>query len=407
MNIEISKAEFDALPREQQVIWLAADGKTDKNISQILGISTDTVSTYWKRIMVKFNSSSRTEVVATFLRQRFEQQMDRFDLEKRQLRSELRARGNTEQQQVIASVHLTALMNALDLGIMFTTPNLKVSFVNEQLCNLAGSMLLPKEVIGTDLEYFLAITQFRPVGSAESTFVRVKALLATDLDKLTDQVEMSDGKTIERTICRLTMQGTLAGIMILYRDLSTAGSPASGTRNAVRDILVERAMAHLACKPSKQRTEAVLTLKQLCGALKANRALIGEVDLSNGTYNICCAWNASGEDTFTDNYQPVPASFFPWLKSQIKDKSSWVLNSLNDIPKSASMEKAVYEEAGVRSTIGISFQGNDPSRAYFVDFSSNEEHAFDPSIVDVLRPIQTILRTVIADEKALTEKAEF
>lgn len=404
MNIDISKVEFDSLPREQQVIWLAADGKTDKNISQILGISTDTVSTYWKRIMVKFNSSSRTEVVATFLRQRFEGQMERTEAEKRALRGELRARGSTEQVQASASVHLTSLMGMLDIGILFTSSNLKVSFVNEELCRLAGSILHPREVIGTDLEYFLAICESRPETGNESTFVKVKALMATDLERMSDIVDMTNGRRIERTLVKLITGGIPAGVMVVYKEVAATGK-ATAAEVRLKDILVERAMAHLEATASKQRLETLLTMERVASTLGADRSMIGEVDLVNGTFNILCSWHKNGEETFTENEQPVPASFFPWLKSQIKEKHSWSFSSLDEIPKAASMERAIYDEAGVQSSLGISFQGNDPNKAYFIDFSASEKGKVESSAIEALSPIRTILRTVIANEKSIKEKA--
>lgn len=53
--------------REAQVLSLAAEGMTDKQIAAELGISLATVDTYWRRIRIKFDSTSRTEAVAKAL----------------------------------------------------------------------------------------------------------------------------------------------------------------------------------------------------------------------------------------------------------------------------------------------------------------------------------------------------
>jgi PAS domain S-box-containing protein len=47
---------------------LAADGLTDKEIAKSLGLSLKTVGTYWDRMRHKFSASSRTQVLAHFLR---------------------------------------------------------------------------------------------------------------------------------------------------------------------------------------------------------------------------------------------------------------------------------------------------------------------------------------------------
>lgn len=54
---------------------LAAQGLTDKQIAAQLGISPETVSTYWRRIRTKYGASSRTEVVATAMQERADQEL--------------------------------------------------------------------------------------------------------------------------------------------------------------------------------------------------------------------------------------------------------------------------------------------------------------------------------------------
>lgn len=393
---EITQFEFEAMSREQQVIWLAADGKTDKMISQMLGISTDTVSTYWKRIMVKYDSSSRTEVVATFLRQRFEFQLEKLDAEKRALKSDLKARSAAEQQQQVATAHLNSLMNLLDVGVLFTTNGLKVTYVNDQLCRLAGCELTPKEVIGTDLEYFLANARNRPV-SNESNFSRIRNLAGAGSERTVDQLVMTDGRILERTFCTLTVRNNPVGHLIIYKDVTSVVQDKTEwkSRNQLGELLTMRAMKHLVAPADQQEMEIINTLGAISEFLGADRSMIGEIDLSKGTFNIDFAWQKTGEETVANNYQPIPLSFFPWLRKQVKEKEFWILDTMRDFPKIASMEKAVYEEAGIRSTVGISFSSADSNKAYFVDFSYANEHKMNRNLVESLLPIRTILGTVI------------
>lgn len=55
-----------------RLVELAAEGMTDKAIAQATGLSVHTVDTHWKKLRARFNTSSRTEVVASALRERFE-----------------------------------------------------------------------------------------------------------------------------------------------------------------------------------------------------------------------------------------------------------------------------------------------------------------------------------------------
>jgi len=52
--------------REVQLLNAAAQGKTDREISLELQISRDTVSSHWRRILMKFQANSRTECVARY-----------------------------------------------------------------------------------------------------------------------------------------------------------------------------------------------------------------------------------------------------------------------------------------------------------------------------------------------------
>lgn len=54
--------------RERTVLLLAAEGLTDKEIAKHLDLSQRTIGTYWERMRTKLGPSSRTQLVARFLR---------------------------------------------------------------------------------------------------------------------------------------------------------------------------------------------------------------------------------------------------------------------------------------------------------------------------------------------------
>lgn len=67
--MSFSKERTTALSeRERDVLFLAADGLTDKEIAQRLGIGAKTVRTYWDRVRSKLGASSRTQALAMALR---------------------------------------------------------------------------------------------------------------------------------------------------------------------------------------------------------------------------------------------------------------------------------------------------------------------------------------------------
>lgn len=54
-------------PRETQVVTLAAEGLTDKEIARELGIGLGTVGTLWSRIRAKLGQHNRTELVVRWM----------------------------------------------------------------------------------------------------------------------------------------------------------------------------------------------------------------------------------------------------------------------------------------------------------------------------------------------------
>jgi len=60
--------EAQAKSRQDQILLLAAEGMTDKEIAARLSLSPETVGTYWRRILSKYSAASRTEVVAKVVR---------------------------------------------------------------------------------------------------------------------------------------------------------------------------------------------------------------------------------------------------------------------------------------------------------------------------------------------------
>lgn len=57
-----------------RLVELAAQGMTDKAIAAATGLSVHTVDTHWKKLRARFETSSRTEVVAAALREKFEEE---------------------------------------------------------------------------------------------------------------------------------------------------------------------------------------------------------------------------------------------------------------------------------------------------------------------------------------------
>jgi DNA-binding NarL/FixJ family response regulator len=59
MRVSIETPKKPLSPQEQQVLKLSAQGNLDKEIADELGISQNTVDTYWRRIYKKTGKHDR------------------------------------------------------------------------------------------------------------------------------------------------------------------------------------------------------------------------------------------------------------------------------------------------------------------------------------------------------------
>jgi len=99
--------------RELEVLSLAAQGLTDKQISAHLNISRDTVGTYWRRIMLRYQASSRTEVVAKAMEMRIAENANASKSEHERLLQEMHDRSEAQAKELAQRNLLSAIQEAL------------------------------------------------------------------------------------------------------------------------------------------------------------------------------------------------------------------------------------------------------------------------------------------------------
>ena len=76
----------------------AAEGMTDKQIAQELGISLSTVDTYWRRIRQRYAAGSRTEAVAKALNLRWSDEVTFYQAETERLTLEVGQQHHVEEE---------------------------------------------------------------------------------------------------------------------------------------------------------------------------------------------------------------------------------------------------------------------------------------------------------------------
>lgn len=84
-------------PRELQLLSYAAQGFTDKAISNKLGISLATIGTYWGRIRIKFGPLNRTELVANWLKEQASEAVQQLQTDNELLMAQVSEYAKVEQ----------------------------------------------------------------------------------------------------------------------------------------------------------------------------------------------------------------------------------------------------------------------------------------------------------------------
>lgn len=118
--------------RELQVLALAADGHTDKEIARTLGISTETVNTYWRRIRTRFGTSSRTEVVAIAMRENAEAHFELLNEERTRLLHSLEDQRIAAERARTNESRMRSLLDQLPLAAFRARPDGTLLFANRR-----------------------------------------------------------------------------------------------------------------------------------------------------------------------------------------------------------------------------------------------------------------------------------
>jgi PAS domain S-box-containing protein len=136
--------------REQQLIELAAAGRTDAEIAHELGISVGTVATYWGRIRSKFGGCSRTELVATALRETYERRISDLSAKTSDLAAQLERAAPVQSDQ---EGFCRAVLEAVPEPIVIVDPKCIIRFVNEASEELFGYS--ESEMVGQPISLLL------------------------------------------------------------------------------------------------------------------------------------------------------------------------------------------------------------------------------------------------------------
>ncbi len=127
--------------------------------------------------------------------------------------SEYKFAQETAEERV---AQLTALLGAMQHGVLVEDMNRRVVFVNQEFCAIFG-IPEPKAMLGTDWNE-AARASASLFADPEAFLKTVDVRLANGEPVLNERLEMADGRFLERTYAPVNMEGHMFGHLWLYRD---------------------------------------------------------------------------------------------------------------------------------------------------------------------------------------------
>lgn len=215
LDMAVITAKPGRLTREDQILQLAAEGLTDRQMAAQLGISAETIASYWRRIFARFDAMSRTEVVARALQKEAQGLSD----EKERLLFEIAERQRVERLLKDSNQRLFVLMDSLPSAVLFETSDRRVKFCNQGFCRMFSHDAEPKSLVGRDSTKITkdAAGLFADPGAF---LAEVDTILAGGVAVKTQRLQTRDGKIVERDYVPIAGEDEVAGHLWHYRDIN-------------------------------------------------------------------------------------------------------------------------------------------------------------------------------------------
>lgn len=189
----VDSAKPSRITREEQIVQLAMEGLTDRQMATQLGISAETIASYWRRIFARYDAMSRTEVVARAM-QREKQGLTE---ERERLLFEIAERERVERIIKDSNQRLFVLMDSLPSAVLYETSDRRVKFCNERFCQVFAYALAPKEMVGRDSERITREIAAN-FANSEEFLARVAEICEQGSPVANERLVTADGQIIER-----------------------------------------------------------------------------------------------------------------------------------------------------------------------------------------------------------------
>lgn len=198
--------------REDQILQLAAEGLTDRQMSARLGISTETIASYWRRIFARFEATSRTEVVARAL----QQEAQGLTEERERLLFEIAERQRVERLLRDSTQRLFVLMDSLPSAVLFETEDRRVKFCNAGFCKMFEYSVEPKTLVGKDAIRMIREAAWR-FADPQGFLRRIEELMEAKEGVTAEPIQTSSGERIVRDYIPIQANEEIVGHLWHYR----------------------------------------------------------------------------------------------------------------------------------------------------------------------------------------------
>ena len=132
--------------QEEKVLAYARRGLGDKQIAAELGLSTDTVRTYWQRIRKKVGAGTRAEIVATLGEKKTQAALRAIESEKDTLVQEILHRKSIEKRLRSSEQQFRLLADAMPQIVFAADRHAKAVYFNQRFYDYTG--LAPEKALG-------------------------------------------------------------------------------------------------------------------------------------------------------------------------------------------------------------------------------------------------------------------
>ncbi|HLO99606.1 MAG TPA: PAS domain-containing protein, partial [Fimbriimonas sp.] len=316
------------------------------------------------------------------------------------LREELKQKTTHDGQQSNNVAYLTALLNHLSDGIIFSADGLNILFVNQRMCDMVGSKLTPKELVGQDISVFLNSASAKPVDTDGATR-RVLSLVENARKPVTDRVPMSDGRVFRRRYTPVLVRGVAAGYLISYSDITQIEGPG---RDSVLEVEFSREIVSTANSCVRgQKVSLTETFAKLGEISAITSICLFKVDMDNFHLTLIDDWATERSEIAIADLQEAPFGLFKWISGNLIARMPWFVANVNEMPADAALERELLSVSGFVATAGLPFYVTETNTHYFLNIGYDKEFRFTEAHKTQLTMLKDLCQAVLVSQFNTTQ----